>query len=96
MLLGGEMSASRSLGVCVPEGAVGAPVVDRTLPVLLSVGRGALSVMSEKCGMMMLRKVAVAQSSGGKKSRLLVKRCRDNAPRVINRRDRAIECAPCC
>ena len=37
MLLGGEMSASRSLGVCVPEGAVGAPVVDRTLPVLLSV-----------------------------------------------------------
>ena len=52
--------------------------------------------MSEKCGMMMLKKSRWVQSSGAKKSRLWSNAAGTtrHVARVINRRDRAIECAP--
>ena len=77
MLLGGEMSASRSLGVCAGGSSRrpgGGPYAACSI---VCCGRGALSVMSEKCGMMMLRKIAVL----GAKCSVVGAFVRDNAPR---------------
>ena len=99
MLLGGEMSASRSLGVCAGGSSRrpgGGPYAACSI---VCCGRGALSVMSEKCGMMMLRKVAVGSELWGEEVAPLVNTAAGttrHVARVINRRDRAIECAPCC